>query len=108
VRIHGLSIAFESTGDARQTAPCPAALETEGAVALQLTGLKVIGGVQINGGHSNVLGWSAVSNPFGVNAAAPGTCVHVASCGNATTLETCNTTIHDNNIHDCRDRKSVV
>lgn len=33
---------------------------------------------------------------------ANGTCVQVASCGNATTFETCNITIHDNYVSNCR------
>ena len=40
-----------------------------------------------------------MSSPLGAN---NGTCAQVVSCGNATTLEACGTTIHDNNIHDCR------
>lgn len=66
---------------------------------LLLSGLTIVGGVHLEGGAHNALAWSDVSNVHGSN---NGSCVAVTACGNATTLETCNTTIHDNKIHDCR------
>ena len=75
------------------------ALELNQAEHVHLHHLKIVGGVRMNGGRHNLIHSSDISNEIGANG---GTCVHIASCGNATTLETCNTTVHDNNIHDCR------
>lgn len=104
VTIRGVTISFVEARThvynmSQRPALDAAALETRDASSVHLTDLAVIGGVRMEGGRGNLLSWSDISNPFGANG---GTCAHVASCGNATTLEPCDTIVHDNNIHDCR------
>eukprot|EP01043_Picozoa_sp_COSAG02_P019321 COSAG02_NODE_925_length_15858_cov_4.267276_14_plen_758_part_00 len=104
VTVRGVTISFVESGkhayNLSRLGLAAAALETRDAESVHLTDLIVVGGVRMEGGKNNILSWSDISNPFGSNGG--GTCAHVASCGNATTLESCNTTVHDNNIHDCR------
>lgn len=76
-------------------------LRVTGRVRVLHSSLVRVHDVGIGGGlllHSSSgvdVGHSRVSNPNG-------TCVQVAACGNATTLQACNVTIHDNYISQCR------
>jgi hypothetical protein len=89
---------------AQQAAHCGharfvAAVLAVGATNLVVSGITVVGGITVRGGRGHVVMWSDVSNPNGAN---NGSCVAIAECGNSSTLTICNTTVHNNQIHDCR------
>jgi hypothetical protein len=71
-------------------------LSVLGCDSVAVTNSTLRGGVRLLFSHRVDLGHSTISNEGN------GTCVQVAACGNATTLEPCNVTVHDNYIHDCR------
>ena len=76
-----------------------AVLSVQDSYNVFLEGLVIEGGVQISGGSLIDLSWSNISNHKGSQ---NGTCVYVPGCGVSKSLTSCNLTIHDNLIHDCR------
>ena len=66
---------------------------------IRLHRLTIEGGVRMSGGSGGRLSHSNISNHHGTQ---NGTCIYVPYCGHSPTLTSCNLTISDNYVHDCR------
>lgn len=85
------------------TLPCARnptfAIEAIGSADVKISRSRIVGGIRIADSLRPIVERCDVSNPWG---AGGGSCVNIATCGNATTLVGCGAAVRQTEIHDCR------